>query len=403
MICKNRKKIKIVIMKKIYCLLGLILLFASCKKEERPVVLTGAPTMIEAEQVTLVGTLVDDYNSDLSEVGVLLGATASDVESGTNVSKYVGTLIGTTITSEVTGLEPGVNYYYCAFATSEYGMGKGEVLHFETLSDKPVISIQNLTVEGFEITVTAHVDDYRGAELIKYGFICKNGDEVTPVTNVSFDSATDTYTTTISGLMSNQEYEISAYAENIAGPSLSAPMTAKTMTYAEYYTSTFVNANGVNISAIEVPAGLYNEIYKNESSNELIPLTDKSYAEVEGFIRKLNAVTGKTFRLPTREEWQMAANDGNTYSGSNNINDVAWYAGNTGNAVKASALLAANAYGLYDMSGNVWEFTSTASGENHYICGGCYNSTADQCEVGHSMLYPNGSKAPHIGFRLVLE
>lgn len=77
---------------------------------------------------------------------------------------------------------------------------------------------------------------------------------------------------------------------------------------------------------------------------------------LEGMIAVKKNASG--YRLPTVEEWQYAANAGEThlYSGSNNIDDVAWYSGNSENKVHQVALKKPNEYGLYDMTGNVSEW-----------------------------------------------
>ena len=98
--------------------------------------------------------------------------------------------------------------------------------------------------------------------------------------------------------------------------------------------------------------------FKNDNN----PVEQVSWNDVQTFITKLNKLTGETFRLPTEAEWEYAARGGNKskgykYAGSNTIDDVAWYLNN--NSTKQThkvASKAPNELGLYDMSGNVFEW-----------------------------------------------
>ena len=99
------------------------------------------------------------------------------------------------------------------------------------------------------------------------------------------------------------------------------------------------------------------------------PVECVSWYDCQTFITKLNEMTGKTFRLPTEAEWEFAARGGNKgngyrYAGSNDIDEVAWYwnnipsntEGTEGYGTQPVGTKAPNELGLYDMTGNVWEW-----------------------------------------------
>ncbi len=104
------------------------------------------------------------------------------------------------------------------------------------------------------------------------------------------------------------------------------------------------------------------------TSDSRLPVEKVSWNDCQTFITKLNALTGANFRLPTEAEWEFAARGGNkskgyTYSGSNAIGDVAWYSSNSESKTHLVKTKTPNELGIYDMSGNVWEWCSDCYGD----------------------------------------
>lgn len=112
------------------------------------------------------------------------------------------------------------------------------------------------------------------------------------------------------------------------------------------------------------------------------------------------------FRLPTHEEWVHAAKGGQNYrySGSDNIGSVGWYRYNSGNTSHPVAQKGPNDYGLYDMSGNVWEWCWTsANGDCRMYYGGSWkcDNFSYRCEVYSSTCIEPDARLDDLGFRIV--
>ena len=151
------------------------------------------------------------------------------------------------------------------------------------------------------------------------------------------------------------------------------------------------------------------------------PVEQVSWNDCQTFINKLNELTGKTFRLPTEAEWEYAARGGKRsqgykYAGSNDINEVAWYWDNSSDGTKPVATKAPNELGLYDMSGNVWEYCQDwyggyssgsqanpkgpSSGSYRVLRGGSWNYYARYCRVSYRDNFNPSSRFNYFGFRL---
>jgi formylglycine-generating enzyme len=157
--------------------------------------------------------------------------------------------------------------------------------------------------------------------------------------------------------------------------------------------------------------------------------------EPGGFLDRINAArptggalpagTELTFRLPSETEWEYAARggkhwrDGFAHSGSNNVNEVAWFKDNSGKRTHAVGEKAPNQLGIYDMNGNVWEWCMDLhcrdlsripldgspfllGGEDRILRGGCHHNWAMHCRVDNRYSIMPDAADECIGFRIVL-
>ncbi len=154
------------------------------------------------------------------------------------------------------------------------------------------------------------------------------------------------------------------------------------------------------------------------------PVDNVSWRDCQTFIKKLNDLSGKHFRLPTEAEWEFAARGGNnsrgyTYSGSNSVGSVAWYSATSGSRTHEVGSKSPNELGLYDMTGNLWEWcsdwygsydsdgqvdpTGPYSSSTRAIRGGGWNGGPDNCRVANRDGRAPGYRSDRLGLRLAMD
>jgi len=189
-----------------------------------------------------------------------------------------------------------------------------------------------------------------------------------------------------------------------------------------------VTVSDFNIGQTEVTQELWLAVMGNNPSNHTgdmkRPVDMVSWEDCQEFISRLNQLTGKQFRLPTEAEWEYAARGGSKshgtrYAGSDNIDEVAWYNLNSGNSTHPVATKTRNELGLYDMTGNVWEWcgdwysrytadaqtnpTGPETGSYRVLRGGCWNGNTNYDRISfRDYFMPTGSNNSG-GLRLVMD
>ncbi len=167
--------------------------------------------------------------------------------------------------------------------------------------------------------------------------------------------------------------------------------------------------------------------YEVQKGYEKYPVVGVTWYGAVAYCEWLSKKTGKNYRLPTETEWEFAARDGYKsrrnrnyiYSGSNKIEDVAWYAANSSSKTHTVGTKAANELGIHDMSGNVWEWCSDVGGDDYYkntrginpqiidrnnrvLRGGSAYSLYNMCRNAMRNFMAASSSNDYFGFRVII-
>ena len=447
--------------------------FTTMVNESMPVVTTNEITGITQTTATSGGNVTSDGGANVTARGVCWSTSQNPTISNSHTTDGNGT---GSFTSSITGLTANTTYYVRAYATNEKGTSYGEQKSFTTLQniELPTVTTTNVSnITQTTATSGGNVTDDGGATLTARG-VCWSTSQNPTISNshTTDGNGTGSFTSNMTGLTANTTYYVRAYATNEKGTSYGEQ---KSFTTLEEETSEtqIITVNGVSFTMIAVKGGTFNmgaqsidpsgtnydsDAFDNESPVHSVTLSDYYIGETEvtqelweavmgsnpssfsgnpqrpvemvswddckEFITNLNNLTGMNFRLPTEAEWEYAARGGNEsqgykYSGSNTIVNVAWYSGNSGDATHNVKTKSPNELGIYDMSGNVWEWcedwygdyssgsqtnpTGPSSGSLRVIRGGYWGAGTGVCRVTyHGSNYPD-DWSNYYGFRLALS
>lgn len=188
-----------------------------------------------------------------------------------------------------------------------------------------------------------------------------------------------------------------------------------------------VTLDDFEIGETEVTVALWNAVmggvpYLNELDEPQKPVGNVSWYNCQDFITKLNALTGRKFRLPTEAEWEYAARGGQKsrhygFSGSN-VYDAMWFLDNASSKSKNVKTKKANELGIYDMSGNVWEWCYDRAGDypkdaqvnpvgatdggTRILRGGSCASRWEACRISNRSYMPAKNIKGTFGLRLAI-
>ena len=352
------------------------------------------------------GEVLDDEGLSITERGICWNQSGSPTISEQIIIDGDG--IGS-FESNIENLDISTNYYVRAYAKNEIGVSYGDEVSFTTHDGTPIIykSIKKINPANAIINIQI-IDDY--SSITEAGILWGNSSPVTDTDNkIIAGSSVGDYDVDITGLQHGQKYFIKGYAENSIGKTYTEEFEFTTTEYIDGIEFAFVEGgtfimgdnNGetnekpehnVTLSSYKISSyeitniqycdflnsinvgsdGTLDGLIYLASSGTYIEYVDNNFISTESF--EQYPATGMSWdaakiycewlggRLPTEAEWEYAAKggiyngDNYVYSGSNNIDDVGWYDSNSDGWPTKVGLKSPNQLGIYDMTGNVWEW-----------------------------------------------
>lgn len=312
--------------KSILILFAVIFAMISCNKDDDPIDNITVPTLttlditdIEPTSAKSGGDITATGEADIIAKGVCWSTSQNPTtldfatNEGGDPSNY---------TSNITGLIPNTIYYVRAYATNSKGTGYGNELEFI----EKVFPGEKVTVAGgtFQMGSTTGVSNEAPIHSVTLSKFSISKYEIT----------NDQYATFMNGI-----------GANIDG--------------------SFNGVEYLDMDGIHVQISHTSNSFIAAAGKENNPVVEVSWYGAKAYAEYYGG------RLPTEAEWEFASKGGNssngyTYSGSNTIDNIAWYTSNDGGATHAIGTKSANEIGLHDMSGNVWEWTNDWYDYNYY-------------------------------------
>ena len=460
-------------MKKIYILLMLCLMMITCNKDVEPY---NIKTEIKVSEIGATAAKVEAMSEEagFDELDAVLEYSSN--EDFSDLKQTEMKWDEDCFMAVASQLEVNTKYYYKVVFKGKYNLTETEVGSFTTLECyEPTVTTTEVTnVAQTTATCGGKVTSDGGATVTARGVCWSTSQTPTVNDNKTTDGkGTGSYTSNISNLTPNTTYYVRAYATNEKGTSYGEEKSFTTIKVLFEETvdsdgNSIMTLNGnVIFKMIAVEGGTFQMgatseqgteaessekpvhsvtlsdyyIGETEVTQELWeavmgsnpsdfsgypqrPVEQVSWNDCQAFILKLNELTGKNFRLPTEAEWEYAARGGNKsqgykYSGSNTIGNVAWYTDNSSLTTHDVKTKQANELGIYDMSGNVWEWcqdwygiyssgsqtnpAGPTSGYGRVYRGGSWQFNAKNCRVSSRYGSAPGSRSNNLGLRLSLS
>ncbi|MFK5880015.1 MAG: SUMF1/EgtB/PvdO family nonheme iron enzyme [Flavobacteriaceae bacterium] len=368
--------------KSILILFTVVFAIASCNKDDDPADNTTVPTLTTLDITDITpanansgGDITATGGADITAKGVCWTTSPEPTildfatDEGNNPSNY---------TSNITGLTANTTYYVRAYATNSKGTGYGNELEFVA---ENIFPGQKVAVAGGTFTMGSPNGTGDGDEQPEHSVTLSDFSiSKYEITNAQYATFMNDIVANINGGFSGVEY--------------------------------------LDMDATDIQISHTSGSFIADAGKENNPVIHVSWFGAKAYSEHYGG------RLPTEAEWEFAAKGGNsssgyTYSGSNNLNDVAWYATNSGNTTHTVGTKSANELGVHDMNGNVWEWTNDwydanyyssspsndpqgpATGSNRVARGGGWFNPANYCRVASRFSGNPADTYDILGFRPV--